>query len=72
MARTTRRFVHGTGRDGQRDWTTFIKRDSRATGLREQRRDRRTARMDLKSGSGDHVIAGKRRRYSPRYGRYEY
>ncbi len=72
MARTIRRFVRGTGRDGQRDWTTIIRRDSRATGLRDHRHDRRAARISLRVDAEDTVAAGKRRRYSERYGTYEY
>lgn len=71
MSRTTRRYLGGPGRDGRPDWRTRIVRDDRATGLREHKRDRRTAKATLNSGDGDTLPNGKRRRYSDRYGEYE-
>ena len=71
MSRTTRHYLDGPGRDGRPDWSTLIARDNRATGLRAHKRDRRTAKSTLKSGDGDGLSNGKRRRYSDRYGDYE-
>ncbi len=65
-----RRYIGGTGYDGKQDWRTRVARDDRATGLRDQKRDRRLARASLKSGE-DRLPNGKRRRYSERYGSYE-
>ncbi len=71
MSRTIRRYISGPGRDGKQDLRTLVARDDRATGLRDHKRDRRVARALLKSGNGDSLPAGKRRRYSERYGSYE-
>ena len=71
MSRTIRRYIGGTGRDGKQDWPTIVARDDRATGLRDHKRDRRVARVSLKSGDGEALPGGKRRRYSERYGDYE-
>lgn len=71
MSRTIRRYIDGPGRDGKQDWRTRIARDSRATGLRTQKRDRRVAKAAMKCGEGDGLSSGKRRRYSDRYGEYE-
>ena len=71
MSRTTRHYLAGPGRDGRPDWSTLIARDNRATGLRDHKRDRRTAKATLKSGDNDALPNGKRRRYSDRYGDYE-
>ena len=71
MSRTFRRYITGRGRDGNQDWPTIVARDDRATGLRDHKRDRRVARESLKSGDGDALPGGKRRRYSERYGEYE-
>ena len=46
--------------------------DNRATGLRTHKRDRRAAKDALKSGEDDALPNGKRRRYSNRYGDYEF
>ena len=59
MSKTTRRYISGPGRDGQQDWTTRIPRDNRAMGLRDHKRDRRAARVSLKSGDGDALPGGK-------------
>ena len=72
MADTVRHYLGGTARDGKPDWKTRIARDNRVTGLREQRRDRRETRNSLRVGDDDSVAAGKMRRYSNRYGSYEY
>ena len=52
---------------------TQIARDNRATGLRDQKRNRRKTRAELKTAGEDdsNVAGGKRRRYSERYGTYE-
>ena len=72
MARTRRNYLEGVARDGKTDWKTVIARDNRATGMRDQRRDRREARVSLKAeGEDTNLVSGKRRRYSPRYGTYE-
>ena len=71
MSRTTRCYLGGQGRDGRPDWRTRIARDDRATGLREHKHARRTAKASMKSGDGDGLPNGKRRRYSDRYGEYE-
>ena len=71
MSRTTRRSLYVLGRDGRLDWRTRFVRDDRATGLRDHRRDRQTAKAALKSGDGDTFPNGKRCRYSVRYGEYE-
>ena len=71
MSRSIRRYIGGTARDGRQDLPTRIARDNRATGLREHKRDRRMARASLKSGDGEALPGGKRRRYSDRYGSYE-
>ena len=71
MSRTVRRYIDGPGHDGKQDWRTRIARDNRATGLRTQKRDRRVAKVALKSGQEDSLHSGKRRRYSERYGDYE-
>ena len=71
MSNTIRRYISGLGRDGKQDWRTTVARDDRATGLRDHKRDRRVAKALLKSGDGDNLPAGKRRRYSERYGSYE-
>ena len=71
MSNTIRRYLGGPGRDGKQDWRTRIARDNRATGLRTHQRDRRVARAAMKSGSGNNLPNGKRRRYSDRYGVYE-
>ena len=70
MSRTNRRYIGGRGRDGKQDWPTRIARDNRATGLRTHKRDRRVAKSSLKSGIGNRLPGGKRRRYSDRYGSY--
>ena len=49
VSRTIRRYIGGTGRDGKQDWPTIVARDDRATGLRVHKRDRRVARVSLKS-----------------------
>ena len=72
MARTKRNFLSGPGRDGAKCLTTIIARDNRATGLRDHRRNRREARIHLKSRNDAQVASGKRRRYSNRYGEYEW
>ena len=69
MSNTTRSFRTGKGRDGKQDWTTMVTRDSRATGLRDHRRDRRITKVSLKTGE-DIALSGKHRRYSNRYGEY--
>ena len=71
MSKATCRYISGPGRDSQQDWPTRVARDDRATGLRDHKRDRRVARASLKSGDGDALPGGKRRRYSERYGSYE-
>ena len=73
MARTRRNYLEGVARDGKIDWKTVIARDNRATGLRDQKRDRRKTRVELKEAGDDesNVVGGKRRRYSDRYGTYE-
>ena len=71
MSKTIRRYIGGLGRDGKQDWWTRIARDDRATGLRTHERDRKVAKVRLKSGDGDALPSGKRRRYSDRYGSYE-
>ena len=72
MARTRRNYLEGVARDGKVDWKTVIARDNRATGLRDHRRDRREARVNLKAeGEDTNLAGGKRRRYSDRYGTYE-
>ena len=71
MSRTIRRYISGTVRDGRQDWPTLIAHDDRATGFREHKRGRRVARVSLKSGPGDTLFSGKRRRYGERYGSYE-
>ena len=71
MSRTIRRYIGGPGRDGKRDFPTVVARDDRATGMRDHKRVRRVARESLKSGDGDALPGGKRRRYSERYGAYE-
>ena len=71
MSRTKRHYINGPGREGKLDFLTRVARDDRATGLRDHKRDRRAARVSLKSGDGDALPTGKRRRYSERYGSYE-
>ena len=71
MSNTIRHYINGPGRDGRQDWRTRVARDDRATGLRGHKRDRRVARVLLKSGNGGSLLTGKRRRYSERYGSYE-
>ena len=70
MARTRRQFIGRTGRDGETDLRTIVQRDNRATGLRDHRRDRREARVELRLNEDDTAVAGKKRRYSTRYGDY--
>ena len=72
MSRTIRRYIEGPGRDGKQDWRTIIARDNRATGLRTQKRDRHVAKAALKAGQEERLLVGKRRRYSDRYGEYEW
>ena len=71
MSRTIRHYTGVTGREGKQDLLTRVARDDRATGLRDHKRDRRVAKVSLKSGDGDALPTGKRRRYSERYGSYE-
>ena len=59
-------------RDGRTTFTTIIRRDNRATGLREHKKYRARARIELKGGNDDAVTAGKIRRYGDRYGNYEW
>ena len=70
MSRTIRRYIGGIARDGRQDWRTGVARDDRATGLRDNKRDRRLDRASLKFGE-EGLPGGKRRRYSQRYGSYE-
>ncbi len=74
MARTRRNYREGVARDGKPDWNTIIARDNRATGLRDQKQDRRKTRSEMKNEDPEdsNVAGGKRRRYSDRYGSYEY
>lgn len=72
MARTKRRYIKTAGPDGKMDFFTVIRRDNRATGLRDHRRDRREARIILRTSAEDTLTAGKKRRYSMRYGDYRY
>ena len=58
-------------RDGRTGFTTAIRRDNRATGLREHKQYRGRTRVELKGGNGDAVESGKVRRYGDRYGDYE-
>ena len=58
--------------DGKRDITVKLMRDNRATGLRSHREDRREARIVLRTDEEDVLPTGKMRRYSLRYGAYEY
>ena len=71
MSRTSRKHLNGNGRDGKHDFMTLIARDDRVTGLRDHRRDRRTARESLRRGE-DKILSGKHRRYSNRHGAYRY
>ena len=76
MSRTirTNRFDERI-RDGKTDFATIIKRDERVTGLRDRdhRWDRHNTRSHLKSDpEGDVIIAGTRRRYTARYGDYDW
>ena len=59
-------------RDGRTGFTTIIRRDTRATGLREHKQYRARTRIELKGGNDDAVASGKMRRYGDRYGRYEW
>ena len=71
MSRTTRSYLKGKGRDGRNDWRTIIAQDSHVTGLRDQKRDRHVARITLRIDE-ETILSGKHRRYSNRYGTYEY
>ena len=72
MSRTVRHYIGGFCRDGKKDsWKTSIARDSRVSGRRTQKNDRRVARIFLKTGQCEKVISGKRSRYSLQYGHYE-
>lgn len=75
MSRTFRKNCFGESmRDGKSDFLTIVRRDDRATGLRDRdhRWDRRKTRSHLKSEpENDVIIAGTRRRYTARYGDYE-
>ena len=62
-------------RDGKADFATIIKRDNRVTGLRDRdhRWDRRRTRSHFKSDpENDVIISGARRRYTARYGDYDW
>ena len=59
-------------RDGRTGFTTLIRRDNRATGLREHKQYRARTRVELKGGNDDAVASGKMRRYGDRYGTYEW
>ena len=59
-------------RDGRTGFTTAIRRDNRATGLREHKQYRARTRVELKGGNDDAVASGKMRRYGDRYGIYEW
>ena len=50
--------------DGARTFRLAIKRDCRATGLREHKRHRSQTRQDLATQDPDTIIAGKVRRYA--------
>ena len=57
--------------DGFYEWQrTSVARDNRATGLRTHKTDRKAAKDLMKSGNGDSLPGGKRRRYSERYASY--
>ena len=70
MSRTIRHYIGGPGPDGKQDLRTSVARDNRATGLRTHKTDRKAAKDLMKSGNGDSLPGGKRRRYSERYGSY--
>ena len=59
-------------RDGRTGLTTTIRRDNRATGLREHKQYRARTRVELKGGNDDAVASGKMRRYGDHYGIYEW
>ena len=71
MSNTVRSYLSRKGRDGKKDWRTMIARDNRVTGLRNHKTDRRAAKASLKTGE-DTALSGKHRRYSNRYGNYEF
>ena len=58
--------------DGKRTFTVEIKRDDRATGLRDHRVHRARARRELRATAGDGLQSGKMRRYGDTYGEYYY
>ena len=59
-------------RDGKDTFTVEIKRDDRATGLRDHRVHRARARRELRATEGGDLQAGKIRRYGDTYGAYYY
>lgn len=59
-------------REGRTTFATIIRRDNRATGLREHKQYRPRIRIELKGGNDDAVASGKMRRYGDRYGIYEW
>ena len=59
-------------RDGKHTFTIEIKRDDRATGLRDHRVHRAKARRELRATYGDDLQAGKIFRCGDTYGAYYY
>ena len=58
--------------DGKRTFALEIRRDNHVTGLRSHRSDRRQARTVLRQDQDDNLPAGKMRRYSLKYGTYQW
>ena len=56
--------------DGKRSFTVEVKRDDRATGLREHGVHRALAKQELRATDGDGLRAGKTRRYGDAYGEF--
>ena len=56
--------------DGKRDFAVEVRRDDRATGLRDHRVHRALAKQKLRATDGDGLRAGKMRRYGDTYGDY--
>ena len=61
-------------RDGKRNISLELRRDDRVAGLREHKQERAGIRQQLLIGpeADEHPRAGKMRRYTRKYGAWEY